>query len=116
MPYSTPGFPATEEFATVAPPPTSRRLLAVAGSSCTATTCLAGMRNSVSFAVPRGGNLVLIRPADRGVFDGSFTRDGVTVVRRPQLYVDLKRRGGSAELWRRWTLATTRHRSLRPSA
>ena len=53
------------------------------------------------FAVPRGGNLVLIRPADRGVFDGSFTRDGVTVVRRPQLYVDLKRRGGSAELWRR---------------
>lgn len=47
-------------------------------------------------AVPRGGNLVLIRPVDRGVFDGSFTRDGVTLVSRPQLYVDLKRRGGAA--------------------
>jgi hypothetical protein len=44
----------------------------------------------------RGGNLVLIRPVDRGVFDGSFTRDGVTLVSRPQLYGDLKRRGGTA--------------------
>ena len=63
-------------------------------------------------AVPRGGNLVLIRPIDRGVFDGSFIRDGVTLVSRPQLYVDWKRRGGAAaegaaflrergELWRR---------------
>jgi len=62
--------------------------------------------------VPRGGNLVLIRPVDRGVFDGSFTRDGMTLVSRPQLYVDLKRRGGAAaegaaflrdsgDLWRR---------------
>ena len=47
-------------------------------------------------AVPRGGNLILIRAVDRGVFDGAFTRDGVTLVSRPQLYVDLKRRGGAA--------------------
>lgn len=47
-------------------------------------------------AVPRGGNLILIRPVDRGVFDGSFDRDGVTMVSRPQLYVDLKRRGSAA--------------------
>ena len=47
-------------------------------------------------AVPRGGNLVLITPVDRGVLDGSFTRDGVTLVSRPQLFVDLKRRGGAA--------------------
>lgn len=35
--------------------------------------------------VPRGGNLVLIEPVDRGVFDGSFTRNGLTLVSRPQL-------------------------------
>lgn len=46
--------------------------------------------------VPRGGNLVLIKPVDRGVFDGSFQRDGVVLVSRPQLYVDLVRRGGAA--------------------
>lgn len=61
--------------------------------------------------VPRGGNVVLITPMDRGVFDGSFERDGVTLTSRPQLYVDLIRRGGAAaeaaafmrergELWR----------------
>lgn len=33
---------------------------------------------------------------DRGIFDGSFTRDGVPLVSRPQLYVDLKRRSGAA--------------------
>lgn len=46
--------------------------------------------------VPRGGNLILIRPIDGGVFDGSFSSDGLTLVSRPQLYVDLKRRGGAA--------------------
>lgn len=46
--------------------------------------------------VPRGGNLVLLKPVDRTVFDGSFARDGVTLVSRPQLYVDLERRGGAA--------------------
>ena len=47
-------------------------------------------------AVPRGGNLVLIKPVDAGVFDGSFERDGVMLTSRPQLYVDLVRRGGAA--------------------
>lgn len=47
-------------------------------------------------SVPRGGNLVLIRPEDAGVFDGSFERDGVQLTSRPQLYVDLVRRGGAA--------------------
>ncbi len=47
-------------------------------------------------AVPRGGNLVLIKAVDAGVFDGSFEREGVTLVSRPQLYVDLMRRGGAA--------------------
>jgi hypothetical protein len=46
--------------------------------------------------VPRGGNVVLIKPADAGVFDGSFERDGVPLTSRPQLYVDLVRRGGAA--------------------
>jgi hypothetical protein len=46
--------------------------------------------------IPRGGNLVLIKPVDRGLFDGSFQRDGVVLVSRPQLYVDLVRRGGAA--------------------
>jgi len=46
--------------------------------------------------VPRGGNVLLIRPADRGVFDGVFERDGLSLVSRPQLYVDLVRRGGAA--------------------
>lgn len=39
---------------------------------------------------------ILIKPVDRGVFDGSFTSDGVTLVSRRQLYVDLKPRGGAA--------------------
>lgn len=47
-------------------------------------------------AVPRGGNLVLIKPSDAGVFDGGFERDGLQLVSRPQLYVDLVRRGGAA--------------------
>lgn len=47
-------------------------------------------------AVPRGGNLVLIKAVDSGVFDGSFERDGVLLTSRPQLYVDLVRRGGAA--------------------
>lgn len=46
--------------------------------------------------VPRGGNVVLIRPIDRGVFDGRFERDGLSLASRPQLYVDLVRRGGAA--------------------
>jgi hypothetical protein len=33
---------------------------------------------------------------DTGVFDGSFQRDGVLLTSRPQLYVDLVRRGGAA--------------------
>ena len=47
-------------------------------------------------SVPRGGNLVLITPEDAGVFNGSFERDGVQLTSRPQLYVDLVRRGGAA--------------------
>lgn len=47
-------------------------------------------------AVPRGGNVVLIKPTDTGVFDGGFERDGLQLVSRPQLYVDLVRRGGAA--------------------
>jgi len=47
-------------------------------------------------AVPRGGNIVLIKPADLGVFDGSLERDGLSLACRPQLYVDLVRRGGAA--------------------
>lgn len=47
-------------------------------------------------AVPRGGNLVLIEPTDGGVFDGALERDGLQLVSRPQLYVDLVRRGGAA--------------------
>lgn len=46
--------------------------------------------------VPRGGNVVLIRPADAGVFDGAVERDGLTLASRPQLYVDLVRRSGAA--------------------
>lgn len=46
--------------------------------------------------VARGGNVILIRPTDDGVFDGSFERDGVTLASRPQVYVDLLRRGGAA--------------------
>jgi len=46
--------------------------------------------------VPRGGNVVLIRPVDRGVFDGVFERDELSLASRPQLYVDLVRRGGVA--------------------
>jgi len=47
--------------------------------------------------VPRGGNVVLIMPVDSGVFDGSFDREGVQITSRPQLYVDLVRRGGAAD-------------------
>lgn len=47
-------------------------------------------------SVPRGGNLVFIKPVDRGVFDGSFEMNGVVLTSRPQLYVDLMRRGGAA--------------------
>jgi hypothetical protein len=47
-------------------------------------------------AVPRGGNLVLIKPSDAGVFDGAFDRDGLRLVSRPQVYIDLGRRGGAA--------------------
>jgi hypothetical protein len=47
-------------------------------------------------AVPRGGNVDLILPADPGVFDGSFKSSDLSLVSRPQLYVDLKRRGGPA--------------------
>lgn len=47
-------------------------------------------------AVPRGGNVDLILPADPGVFDGSFTSSDLSLVSRPQLYVDLKRRAGPA--------------------
>jgi hypothetical protein len=46
--------------------------------------------------VARGGNVILIRPTDGGALDGSFERDGVTLASRPQLYVDLVRRGGAA--------------------
>lgn len=47
-------------------------------------------------AVPRGGNLVLIKPVDQGIFDGSIERGGVLLASRPQVYVDLLRRGGAA--------------------
>jgi hypothetical protein len=47
-------------------------------------------------SVPRGGNLVLIKPVDTGVFDGSFEREGMLLTSLPQLYVDLVRRGGAA--------------------
>jgi hypothetical protein len=46
--------------------------------------------------VARGGNVILIRPTDAGVLDGAFERDGVALASRPQLYVDLVRRGGAA--------------------
>lgn len=46
--------------------------------------------------VARGGNVILIRATDSGALDGSFERDGVTLASRPQLYVDLVRRGGAA--------------------
>ncbi|MHB8960586.1 MAG: hypothetical protein ACYDAN_13265, partial [Candidatus Limnocylindrales bacterium] len=45
--------------------------------------------------VPRGGNVILLASPDRGVFDGVEARDGLMVVSRPQLYVDLVRRGGA---------------------
>lgn len=47
-------------------------------------------------AVPTGGNVVLITPPDEGVFDGATPARGLNVVSRPQLYVDLMRRGGAA--------------------
>ncbi len=46
--------------------------------------------------VPRGGNVILFANPDRGVFDGMEERDGLVLVSRPQLYVDLVRRGGAA--------------------
>ncbi len=61
--------------------------------------------------VPRGGNVALITPPDPGLFDGAMPARGLDLVSRPQLYVDLIRRGGAAaeaarvlsergELWR----------------
>jgi hypothetical protein len=46
--------------------------------------------------VPRGGNLVLIVPSDPGVFDGAVSVQRLVLASRPQVYVDLKRRGGAA--------------------
>ncbi len=46
--------------------------------------------------VARGGNVILIRPTDGGALDGSFERDGLMLASRPQLYVDLVRRGGAS--------------------
>lgn len=46
--------------------------------------------------VARGGNVILIRPTDGGALEGGFECDGVTLASRPQLYVDLVRRGGAA--------------------
>lgn len=46
--------------------------------------------------VPRGGNVVLIQSIDRGVFDGVVERDRLSLASRPQVYVDLLRRGGAA--------------------
>lgn len=45
--------------------------------------------------VPVGGNVVLIRPEDEGVFDGSQEVNGLKLVSLPQLYVDLRRREGT---------------------
>jgi hypothetical protein len=47
-------------------------------------------------SVPTGGNVVLITPTDEGVFDGATPARGLNLVSRPQLYVDLVRRGGAA--------------------
>lgn len=49
--------------------------------------------------VPVGGNVVLIEPADPGVFDGAFRVEptGLQLVSLPQLYVDLQRRTGAAD-------------------
>lgn len=47
-------------------------------------------------SVPRGGNVALIVPVDVGVFDGAAAVRGLNLVSRPQLYVDLMRRGGAA--------------------
>lgn len=46
-------------------------------------------------SVPRGGNHVLIVSSDPGIFDGAFAQ-GLVLASRPQVYVDLKRRGGAA--------------------
>lgn len=46
--------------------------------------------------VERGANVVLIQPVDLGVFDGARVVNGLRIVSWPQLYVDLKRRGGAA--------------------
>lgn len=46
--------------------------------------------------VPRGGNVDLIVPGDAGVFDGLVQAGALSLVSRPQLYVDLKRRAGPA--------------------
>jgi hypothetical protein len=46
--------------------------------------------------VPRGGNVDLILPTEPGVFDGSVKSGDLSLVSRPQLYVDLKRRAGPA--------------------
>jgi hypothetical protein len=46
--------------------------------------------------VPRGGNFILIVPSDPGVFDGAFSSQRLVLASRPQVYVDLRRRGGAA--------------------
>ena len=46
--------------------------------------------------VPRGGNVVLLRSSDDWVFDGVMRFGDLLTVSRPQLYVDLKGRGGAA--------------------
>lgn len=46
--------------------------------------------------VARGGNFVLIVPSDPGVFDGAFSSQRLVLASRPQVYVDLRRRGGAA--------------------
>ena len=69
-------------------------------------------------AVPKGGNVVLIESADPGVFSAVERKGALQLVCRPQLYVDLKRRGGAAaeaadslkrsgKLWTEGTLETS---------
>ncbi len=58
--------------------------------------------------VPRGGNVILHLSADAGIFDGAFETQGLRVVSRPQMYVDLVRREGAAAE----AAATLRERDL----
>lgn len=48
-------------------------------------------------AVPTGGNVVLIRPRDAGVFYRTSTVDGVPIVGQVQAYVDCMRSGSRGE-------------------